>query len=90
MADSTEHIKKDLNIDRGHLPFEKQKKIFNELVEDLSGVNTNQKEALKDQINFKSDLDEIKKSKSKSEDQISVTQNVQNFADLRGKIIDSF
>ena len=90
MAESTEHIKKDLNIDRGNLPFEKRKKIFNELVEDLSGVNTNQKEALKDQINFKSDLDEIKKSKSKSEDQISVTQNVQNFADLRGKIIDSF
>ena len=49
MAESTEHIKKDLNIDRGNLPFEKpKKKIFNELVEDLRDVNTNQKEALKD------------------------------------------
>ena len=44
-------------------------------------VNINSKEVLKDQINFKSALDEIEKgnSKSKSKDQISVIQNVESF-----------
>ena len=52
-----------------------------ELFKDLKDDNINPKEVLKDQINFKPDLREIKKEnkKSKSEDQISVIQNVRFF-----------
>ena len=52
----------------------------------------NPKEVLKDQINFKSGLDKIKKGnpKSKSKGQIRVIQNVENFFDLAEKIIDFF
>ena len=59
-----------------------------ELFKDLTDGNINPKEVLKDQINFKSDLDKIKKSKSK--DQISIIRNVENFSDLREKIIGFF
>ena len=54
--------------------------------------NIKPNEILKDRINFKSDLSEIKKEnpKSKSKDQISVIQNVENFLDLREKIADFF
>ena len=47
----------------------------------LRDGNINPGDLLKDQINFKSDIDEIKKwdKKSKSKDQISVIQNVQVF-----------
>ena len=47
---------------------------------------------LKNQINFKSDLSEIKKANLnlKSKDQISVIQNVENFFDLREKKFDFF
>ena len=48
---------------------------------------------LKDQINVKSDLGEIKKGdkkKWKSKDQRSVIQNVQNFFDFKEKVIDLF
>ena len=50
-----------------------------DLFKDLKDNNVNSKEVLKDQINFKSDLSEIKKEneKSKSKDQISVMQNVE-------------
>ena len=50
-----------------------------DLFKDLKDSNINSKEVLKDQINFKSDLSEIKKEneKSKSKDQISVMQNVE-------------
>ena len=49
-----------------------------ELFKDLTDGNINPKEVLKDQINFKSDLGEIKKGnkKLKSEDQISVIGKV--------------
>ena len=59
-----------------------------ELFKGLRNGNINPKEVLKDQINFKSDLGEIKKGnkKRKSEDQISVIQNVQIFFDLREKV----
>ena len=59
-----------------------------ELFRDLRDGNINPNEVLKDQINFKSYLSEIKKEnpKSKSKDQISVTQNVENSPDLREKI----
>ena len=52
-----------------------------ELFKDLKDDNINPKEVLKDQINFKPDLREIKKGnkESKSEDQISVIQNVRFF-----------
>ena len=52
-----------------------------ELFKDLRDGNINPNEVLKDQINFKSDLIKIKKGnpKSKSKDQISVIQNVENF-----------
>ena len=52
-----------------------------ELFKDLKDGNINPKEVLKDQINFKPDLREIKKGnkESKSEDQISVIQNVRFF-----------
>ena len=48
------------------------------------------KEILKNQINFKSDLGEIIKGnpKTKSEDQISVIKNVENFFDFREEIVD--
>ena len=57
------------------------------LFKDLTDGNVNPKEVLKDWINFKSDLSKIKKGnpKSKSKDQISVTQNVENLFDLREK-----
>ena len=50
-----------------------------DLFKDLKDNNINSKEVLKDQIDFKSDLSEIKKEneKSKSKDQISVMQNVE-------------
>ena len=62
------------------------------LVKDLRDANINPKKVLKDQIKFKSDLGKIKKGNpiSKSEDQISVTQNIENFFGLREKIIDFF
>ena len=49
--------------------------------------NVSPREVLKNQKEFKSDLDEIKKEnpKSKSKDQISVIQNVQSCFDLREK-----
>ena len=58
-----------------------------ELFKDLRNVNISPNEVLKDQINFKSYLSEIKKGnpKSKSKDQISVTQNVEHFFYLREK-----
>ena len=58
-----------------------------ELLKDLKDGNINPKEVLKDQINFKPDLREIKKGnkKSKSEDQISVIQNVHFFLLKRKK-----
>ena len=54
----------------------------------LRDGNVNPREVLKNQIDFKSGLGIIKKRnpKSKSEDQISVIQNVQNLFDLREKI----
>ena len=63
-----------------------------ELLKDLQDGNINPKEVLKDQINSKSDLGEIKKGnkKSKSKDQISVIQNVEICLDIKEKIIDFF
>ena len=63
-----------------------------DLVINLRDENINLKEVLKDQINFKWDLGEIKKQnpKSKLEDQINVIENDENFFDLREKIIDFF
>ena len=54
--------------------------------------NVSPREVLRNQKEFKSDLGEIKKGnpKSKSKYQISVIQNVQNFFDLREKIINFF
>ena len=51
------------------------------LFKNLGGVNINPNEVLKDQINFKWNLGEIKKGNknSKSKDQISVIKNVQIF-----------
>ena len=58
----------------------------------LRDGNISVKEILKGKIDFKSDLGEMKKGnpKSKSEDQISMIQNVEFFFDLREKIIDFF
>ena len=52
-----------------------------ELFKDLTDGNINPKEVSKDQINFKSDLGEIKKGnpKSRSKDQIYLIQHVENF-----------
>ena len=63
-----------------------------DLLINLRDSNLNPREVLKDQINLNSDLGKLKKGnkKSKSKDQISVVQNVQNFFDLREKIIDFF
>ena len=58
----------------------------------LRDGNVNPREVLKNQINFKSDLGKVKKGnpKSKSEDELSVIQNVQNFFNLKEKIIKFF
>ena len=58
----------------------------------LRDGNVNPREVLKNQIDFKSDLGEIKKGnpKSKSKDRISVVHNVQNIFDLREKNIGFF
>ena len=60
------------------------------LFKDLRDGKINPKK-VKDQINFKSDLSEIRKGnpKSKSQDQISVIE-VEDFFDLRENIIDFF
>ena len=56
----------------------------------LRDGNTNLREALKNQIKFKSDLGKMKKGspESKTENQVSVIKNVQIFFDLREKIIN--
>ena len=58
-----------------------------EVFKGLREGNINPKEVLKDQINFKSNLGEIKKGngKSKSEDQINVMKNVHKFFSYKGK-----
>ena len=55
----------------------------------LRDGNANPRKVLKNQIDFKSYLGEIKKGnpKSKSEDQISVIKNVQNSFDLTEKLL---
>ena len=69
-------------------------KIQIELFKDLRDGNINPKEVLKDQINlnFKSGLDEIKNGnkQSKSRDETSVIQDVQNLSDFKGQNIDFF
>ena len=63
-----------------------------ELFKDLRDSNINPKEVLKDQTNFKPDLGQIKKGspKSRSKDQTSVVQHVENVFDIREKIFDYF
>ena len=58
----------------------------------LRDGNVNPREVLKNQFEFKSHLGEIGKGnpKLKSKDQVSVIHNVQNFFDLRDKIINFF
>ena len=58
----------------------------------LKNGNKNPKEVVKNQINFKPDLGEIRKRNPKWRlvDQISVIKNVEKFFDLREKIIDFF
>ena len=58
----------------------------------LRDGNINPREVLKNQNNFESELGEMGKRNPnlKSEDQISVIQNVENFFDLREKNIDFF
>ena len=112
LVESNELIKKDFNIDRDSIPLDKQRKIFNELIEersfgfknlekrinpdnliynyknerislkdfrncqnlielfkDLRDGNINPNEVLKGQINFKSDLSEIKKKEIQYQNQ---------------------
>ena len=59
------------------------------LFKNLTDCNVDLKEILKNQIKFKSDLDEIKKwnPNLKPEDQIIVIQNLEDFFDLREKNI---
>ena len=65
------------------------------LFKDLRDGILSPREVLKNQNNFKSDLGEIRKIRKgntnlKSEDQIIVIENVENFFNLREKIIDFF
>ena len=62
------------------------------LFEDLKDGNINPNEILKNQLKFKSDLGKIKKEnpKSRSKDQISVIQSVDNFFLFKRKIINFF
>ena len=55
------------------------------LFKNLRDADGKPKEVLQNQINFKSDLREVKKKNSdlKSKDQLSVIQNIENFFDLR-------
>ena len=61
-------------------------------IELFKDLRKNPNEVLQDQINFKSDLGDMKKGnpKSRSKDQISVIQNVEVFFHLRKKYIDFF
>ena len=63
-----------------------------DLFKSLRDGNVNPREVLKNQNNFKLDRGKTRKGipKSKSKDQISVIQNVENFFDLTEKIIDFF
>ena len=63
-----------------------------ELFKNLRDDNIIPKEVLKNQVNFKLDLGEIKTENPdlKSEDQISVIQKVEKFFDLREKVIDFY
>ena len=63
-----------------------------ELFKSLRDGNVNPREVLKNQTNFKLDRGKTRKGipKSKSKDQISVIQNVENFFDLTEKIIDYY
>ena len=60
-----------------------------DLFKNLKDGSVNPRKVSKNQNNFKSDLGEIKKGnrKSRSEYQVRVIQNVENFFDLREKII---
>ena len=62
------------------------------MFKNLRDGNVNPREVLKDQINFKSDLGEIRKENLdlKSEEQVSEIQNVANIFDLRENIIEFF
>ena len=62
------------------------------LFKNLKDGNVNPREVLKSQNSFRSDLGKIRKGNPdlKSEEQISVIQNVENVFDLREKIIDFF
>ena len=62
------------------------------LFKDLRDGILSPREVLKNQNNFKSDLGKIRKRNTnlKLEDQIIVIENVENFFDLREKIIDLF
>ena len=62
------------------------------LFKDLRDGILSPREVLKNQNNFKSDLGKIRKRNTnlKLEDQIIVIENVENFFDLREKIIDFF
>ena len=61
-------------------------------IELFKDLRKNPNEVLQDQINFKSDLGEMKTGnpKSRSKDQVSVIQNVEFFFHLRKKYIDFF
>ena len=63
-----------------------------ELFKTLRDGNVNPRKVLKNQNNFKPDLDKIRKRypKSRSEDQRNLIQNVENFFDLKEKIIEFF
>ena len=56
---------------------------------DLRDGNVNTRKVFKNQINFESDLDKIKKENpiSRSENQMSATQNIESCFDLSEKII---
>ena len=58
------------------------------LFEDLRDGNINSKEELKNQASFKSDLSEIKTGGKTSPNQKNTIKNINNFFDLREKIID--
>ena len=63
-----------------------------DLFKSLRDGDVNLREVLKNQNNFKSDRGKTRKGipKSRSKDQISVIQKVENFFDLTEKIIDFF
>ena len=79
MVESNELVKKDLNIERDDKPLEKQKKIFNQLVEERSFEFRN----LEKRINRDNLIDKYETKKRSPKDFIKYQNPIDLFKDLK-------